>query len=91
MHIHSIGAEIEIGLILTTYNVATLLIGNDVRCKAIGSGIIKIKMFDVVVRTLSDITQIHDLKKNLISLVTLDSLGYHFSRKNGVMKVYNGA
>lgn len=61
--------------------------GNDGKCKAIGLGTIKVRIFDEVVKIflMSDIFQI--LRKKLISLGTLNSLGYVYSNKDGVMKV----
>ncbi|KAK2976102.1 hypothetical protein RJ640_009534 [Escallonia rubra] len=48
-------------------------------------------MFDGIVRTLGDVRYIPDLKKNLISLGTLDSIDCSISIKGGVMKVSKGA
>ncbi|KAK3013045.1 hypothetical protein RJ639_008246 [Escallonia herrerae] len=48
-------------------------------------------MFDGIVRTLGDVRYILDLKKNLISLGTLDSIDCSISIKGGVMKVSKGA
>ncbi|KAK2966230.1 hypothetical protein RJ640_008213 [Escallonia rubra] len=59
--------------------------------KVNGIGAIKIKMFDGIVRTLGDVRYIPDLKKNLISLGTLDSIDCSISLKSGVMKVSKGA
>ena len=42
----------------------------------------QIKMFDSVVRTLGDVRHVPDLKKNLISLGTLDSNGFTFTATN---------
>ncbi|KAK3010396.1 hypothetical protein RJ639_011710 [Escallonia herrerae] len=56
-----------------------------------GRGTIKIKMFDGIVRTLDDVRYIPNLKKNLISLGTLDSIDCSISIKGGVMKVSKGA
>ncbi len=39
--------------------------GNDATCSVIGIGIMKIKMFDGVVRVFEDVRHILDLKKNL--------------------------
>ncbi|KAK2980794.1 hypothetical protein RJ640_003020, partial [Escallonia rubra] len=44
-------------------------------------------MFDGIVRTLGDVRYIPDMKKNLISLGTLDSIDCSISIKGGVMKV----
>ncbi|KAK3037671.1 hypothetical protein RJ639_030615 [Escallonia herrerae] len=65
--------------------------GNDAVCKVMGICIIKIKMFDGIVRTLGDVRYIPDLKKNLISLGTLDSIDCSISIKGGVMKVSKDA
>ncbi|KAK3008654.1 hypothetical protein RJ639_014857 [Escallonia herrerae] len=65
--------------------------GNDDVCKVMGIGTIKIKMFDGIVRTLADVRCIPNLKKDLISLGTLDSIDCSISIKGGVMKVSKGA
>jgi len=56
-----------------------------------GVGIVKIKMFDGIVMTLTDVRHVPDLKKNLVSLGTLDSQGYRYSAEGGVMRVSKGA
>ncbi|KAG8503399.1 hypothetical protein CXB51_001318 [Gossypium anomalum] len=53
--------------------------GNNASCKIAGVGTIKVKMFDGVVRTLSDVRHVPELKRNLISLSTLDSKGYRYT------------
>jgi hypothetical protein len=68
-----------------------MLMGNGARYKAIGLGTIKVKMFDGIVRILTNVRYVLYLKKNLISLGTLDSLGYGYSAKNGVIKITKGA
>ena len=65
--------------------------GNDASCKVAGIGNIKIKMFDGVVRMLCDVRHIPDLRKNLISLGTLDYNGFSYKSISGVMKVSKGA
>ncbi|KAL5563946.1 hypothetical protein UlMin_033693 [Ulmus minor] len=72
-------------------DVGTFLMGNDAICKVIGIGTVKIKMHDGLVRTLGNVRHIPELKKNLISLGTLDSLGYGFSAKGGLLKVCKGS
>lgn len=44
-----------------------VLMGNDVLCKVIGIGTIKIRMFDGIMRTLGDVRHVPELRKNLIS------------------------
>jgi hypothetical protein len=72
-------------------NVDTVLMGNDTMCKAIGIGTVKVRMFNGVVRTFTNVRYVLDLKKNLISLCTLDSLGYSYSIRDGVMKITKSA
>ena len=71
-------------------NTGSVLMGNDASCKVVGIGSIKIKMFDGVVRTLCDVRHIPELRKNLISLGTLDCNGYSYKSAGGVMKVSKG-
>jgi hypothetical protein len=65
--------------------------GNDTTCTIIGMGTIKIKMSDGVVRTLEEVRHIPNMRKNLISLGTLDSKGYSYKSENVIMKVSKGA
>lgn len=46
---------------------------NNVPCKIACIGIVEIRMFDEIIRTLTDIRHIPKLKKNLISLNSLYS------------------
>ena len=59
--------------------------GNDARCKDIGLGTIKVRIFDGIVRILTNVRYVPGLK--MISLGTLYSLGCGYSAKNGVMKI----
>ena len=68
-------------------NSGSILMGSDVSCKVAGIGNIRIKMFDGVVRALCDVRHIPDLRKNLISLGTLDCNGFSNKSTSGVMKV----
>ena len=72
-------------------NGGIVLIENNMPCKTIGIGSIKIKMHDGIFRTLSNVRYVPDLKKNLISLGTLDSNGYKFSAEGGVLRVTKGS
>ena len=64
--------------------------GNDVACKTVGIGSIRIRMFDGIVRTLTDVRHVPDLRKNLISLGVLDSSGHKGSVQGGVLKISKG-
>jgi len=68
-----------------------VLMGNNMPCKKIGIGSIKIRMHDDIVRTLNNVRHMPDLKKKLISLGTLDSNGYKFSAEGGVLRVSKGS
>uniref|UniRef100_A0A2N9G8B6 CCHC-type domain-containing protein n=1 Tax=Fagus sylvatica TaxID=28930 RepID=A0A2N9G8B6_FAGSY len=77
--------------LIWSVNCGSVQMGNDGTSTIIGMGTIKIKMFDGVVRTLEEVRHIPDMKKNLISLGTLDSKGYSYKFENGIMKVSKGA
>ena len=64
--------------------------GNDVSCRVIGMGNIRFKMFNNVIRTLCDVRHVSDLRKNMISLGTLDDNGFNYKSSNGLMKVRKG-
>ena len=51
----------------------------------------KIKMYDDIVKTLSNVRHVPDIKKKLISSRVLDLNGYKFTGENGVLKVSKGA
>ncbi|KAG8483366.1 hypothetical protein CXB51_022321 [Gossypium anomalum] len=56
-----------------------------------GVGTIKVKMFNRVVITLSDVRHVPELKRNLISLSTLDSKRYKYTAESGVLKISKGS
>ncbi|KAG8479376.1 hypothetical protein CXB51_029148 [Gossypium anomalum] len=78
----------------TTYETVSecvVLMRNNASCKIAGVGMIKVKMFDRVIRTLSDVRHVPELKRNLISLSTLGSKGYRYIAKSGVLKISKGS
>ena len=68
-----------------------VLMGNNMPCKTIGIKSIKIKMHDGIIKTLSNVRHMPDLKKNLIFLGTLDSNGYKFIAEGEVLRVSKGS
>ena len=56
-----------------------MLLGNNIPCKIVGIGTVRIKMFDGVVRTRGEVRRVSDLKRNLISLNILDTKGYKYT------------
>ena len=78
---------------VSTYEIVSkgvVVMGNNASCKIAGIGMVRIKMFDGVVRTLGDVRHIPDLKRNLISLSTLDLKGYKYTGEGGFLKVGKG-
>ncbi|KAG8489449.1 hypothetical protein CXB51_017818 [Gossypium anomalum] len=70
----------------TTYETVSesvVLMGNNTSCKIAGVRTIKVKMFDGVVKTLSNVRHVPELKRNFISLSTLDSKGYRYTAESG--------
>ncbi|RVW55028.1 Retrovirus-related Pol polyprotein from transposon TNT 1-94 [Vitis vinifera] len=65
-------------------------LGDDGELGVKGSGSVQIKMYDRLVRTLNA-WYVPGLRKNLISVGTLDKNGYTFSRSGGVLRVSKGA
>ena len=65
--------------------------GNNAQCNVIGIGTVKIKTHDGVLRTLSNAHHVPDLKRNLISLGTLESKRCKYSAEGGVLKVSKGS
>lgn len=55
--------------------------GSDNMCNNIGIGPVKIKMFNGAIRTLYDVSHVPRLKRNLIFLSMLDSMGYSLNSK----------
>ncbi|PKA45980.1 Retrovirus-related Pol polyprotein from transposon TNT 1-94 [Apostasia shenzhenica] len=64
---------------------------NNFECKSVGIGIIKIKIFDKVIRTLIEVSHIPDLRKDLIFLGTLDASGCTFTSSDDIIKMKKGA
>ena len=71
-------------------NFGSILMGNDASCKVVGIGNIIVKMFDGVIRTLCDVRHVLDLRKNLVSMGTLDGNGFNYKSANRAMKVSKG-
>lgn len=78
----------------TTYeNIdgGNVLMGNDHTCKTVGLGSIRIKMHDGIIRTLTNVRHVPDLRKNLISLGVLESSGCKIVAYKGILKVVRGS
>lgn len=64
-----------------------VLIGNNQTCKIRGIVSVLLRVGDGSVKMLSDVRDIPQVKRNLISLGTLKKKGYTFTSTNGEMKV----
>ena len=62
--------------------------GNNVSCKIVGVGSIRIYMFDGIVRMLTNVRHVLELKKGLIYLGVLDLKGYKFVGQSGALQVF---
>ncbi|KAI5681938.1 hypothetical protein M9H77_03166 [Catharanthus roseus] len=73
-----------------TLNQGKLFMGNNQVCDIKGIGSNFIKMHDGVTKKLTEVRYVPDLRRNLISLSYLDSLGLTFKSKNGILSVCKG-
>ncbi|KAK3034871.1 hypothetical protein RJ639_033234 [Escallonia herrerae] len=74
-----------------SFDGGKVLMRNNVACKVVSLGSIQIRMHDGIVRTLTDVKHIPKLRKNLISLGTIDSNGCSYQATGGVMRIMKGA
>ncbi|KAL8170225.1 hypothetical protein V2J09_022029 [Rumex salicifolius] len=68
-----------------------VLLGNNAPCKVLGVGTVKLKTHDGVERTLSEVRHILDLRRNIISLGTLEAKGFKYNGEDGVLKIFKGS
>ena len=74
-----------------TFDGGSVLMGNNSACKTVGIGSVRIRMFDGVIQTLTDVRHVPELRKNLISLGCLDTDGCRVVMSEGVLKVTKGS
>ena len=80
--------------LFTTYNRfnrGEVLMGNNSLYKVVGLETIRFKMFDEMIRQLREVRHVPDLKRNLISVGTLDQVGCSIKVEYGVMKIIRGS
>jgi hypothetical protein len=53
-------------------NGGSVYMGNNTKCKVVGNGTIRFKMFDDIIHTLTNVRHVVGLTKNLISFKALD-------------------
>ncbi|KAH9804147.1 hypothetical protein KPL71_002018 [Citrus sinensis] len=64
-----------------------VLLGNNLACKVAGIGTVTITMHDGVDRELKNVRYVPELRRNLISLGTVDQLGCSIKAENGELQV----
>nr|GEW22315.1 hypothetical protein [Tanacetum cinerariifolium] len=73
------------------FNGGTVLLGDNRACAIMGIGKVIVQMKDGSCFVLENVSYILDLKRNLISLGTLDREGYTVKLQNGRVKVIKGS
>jgi hypothetical protein len=68
-------------------NSGLMRMGDNTPCEVIGIGSVKIRTHDGMTRTLTDVRHVPTMFRNLISLSTLNNLGYKYFASSGVLKV----
>ena len=68
-----------------------MMIRNNVICRVIGIGVIKLKLHDNSILELKQVKHVLDLKRNLISLRMLDQIGCVVKVQQGTMSVVKGS
>ena len=76
---------------LEEFDEGVVLMGNDDVSEIKGIGTIHLKMHNGVVKTLTEVRYVPDLKKNLFSLGVLESSGYKIIMHGGVLRAICGA
>ncbi|GJR16644.1 retrovirus-related pol polyprotein from transposon TNT 1-94 [Tanacetum coccineum] len=72
------------------FNSGTVLLGDNRACAIMGIGKVRVQMKDGSSFVLENVRYIPELKRNLISLGTLDREGYTVMLQNGRVKVIKG-
>ncbi|GJS37686.1 integrase, catalytic region, zinc finger, CCHC-type containing protein [Tanacetum coccineum] len=73
------------------FNGGTVLLGDNSACAIIGIGKVRVQIKDGSSFVLKNVRYIPELKRNLISLGTLDREGYAMKLKNGRVKMIKGS
>lgn len=67
-----------------------VVMGNNATCTVVGIGSIKLKLNDGTEKILTKVRHVPDLKRNLISLGTLEEAGFSFKAESSMLKVMKG-
>jgi hypothetical protein len=72
-------------------NSGLVWMGDNTPCEVICIGLVKITTHDYMTRTLTYVRHVPTMFRNLISLSTLDNMGYMYFTSGGVLKVSKGS
>ena len=64
---------------------------DDHPCNVKGIGTVRIKIFDRIIQKLKEVMYVPQLKRNLISVGALETLGLMVSIRDGVLKITKGS
>lgn len=73
---------------LEEFDGGKVVMGNNHQCDIKGIGSVKLKLHDGSFKILSYVRFVPGLKRNLISLGTLDKAGFSYKSENGTITVY---
>ncbi|KAM1838444.1 hypothetical protein ACFX14_020106 [Malus domestica] len=76
---------------LKEFDGGVVFMGDDNPCTTKGIGTVRLKLHDGMVKELTGVRYVPNLKKNLISLGTLESKGFRFHSDGQTLKVTYGA
>jgi hypothetical protein len=71
-------------------NYVDVTIGDESPLEILGIGSIQIKVHDGTFKILTNVRYVPRMRRNLISLGTLEAMGYKYAVDNGVLKVTQG-
>ncbi|KAJ0860808.1 putative RNA-directed DNA polymerase [Helianthus annuus] len=76
---------------LKMVDMGSVKLGDDRPCQILGIGTVTMKTESGITFDLKDVRYIPDLKRSLLSLGTLEKMGYHVSLREGKAKVIKGS
>ncbi|KAH9751241.1 Integrase catalytic domain-containing protein [Citrus sinensis] len=74
-----------------SYDGGMILMGNNSVCKVVGIGTVSLKMYNGMVRELTQVRHVPELKSNMISIGMLDQIGCVIKAEKRILKVVKGS
>ena len=69
----------------------SIIMGDDRSCNIEEIGMVLIRLFDEIVRELKEVRHVPQLKRNLVLIGALETLGLELSIRDGVLKMTKGS